>query len=351
MKAKQKLKKMWRNVRLPLLFTVLFTVLQIIAFIGTIAIFHFLRTAGVPLQGHKRTVSTVVFTIINLISGTLLAFIAMRIFLYPANKYIEGIDRIANGDYTVNINIQKLPIYRRFSEHFNKMVAELNLVEMLSNDFINNFSHEFKTPIVSIKGFAAMLKREDLTETERDEYLDIIINESERLAELSSSVLLLSRIEQQSILSDITNVNISEQIRRSIAIIYNKWEGKNIDFSLNKTEDIFLNGNEKLFEQVWLNILDNAAKFSPDNGHVEVLCETDETHAKITFTNTCDTISEETLTHIFDKFYQGDTSHKVKGNGLGLSIAQKIINIHGGYITVKYNDGKIHFIINLPNHT
>lgn len=349
MTTKQKLKKIWRNIRLPLLFTVLFTVLQIAAFFGTIAIFHFLKTAGIPIQGHRRTVSTAVFTIINLISGTLLAFIAMRIFLYPANKYIEGMDRIANGDYTVNINIQKLPIYRRFSEHFNKMVAELNLVEMLSNDFINNFSHEFKTPIVSIKGFAAMLKREDLTETERDEYLDIIINESERLAELSTSVLTLSKIEQQSILSDITSVNISEQIRRSISIIYNKWERKNIDFSLNETEDIFLSGNEKLLEQVWINILDNAAKFSPDNGNVEVLCETDETHAKITFTNACDTISEETLTHIFDKFYQGDTSHKVKGNGLGLSIAQKIINIHGGNITAQQTDGKISININISN--
>lgn len=149
------------------------------------------------------------------------------------------------------------------------MTDELSGIEILRTDFINNFSHEFKTPIVSILGFAKLLKLGNITEDEKTEYLNIIIEESQRLASLSETVLNLSRVESLSVLSDIQCFNLSEQIRQSILMLEQKWVKKNISFDL-QLDDIQITGNQQLLKQVWMNLIDNAVKFSPSDSTVTI---------------------------------------------------------------------------------
>ena len=158
--------------------------------------------------------------------GTTLAFLFSKLPLKPIRTVCEAADKIADGDYNVRINLKGPAEFIQLAESFNHMAEELGSVEMLRSDFVNNFSHEFKTPIVSVRGFAKMLKRDDLTDEERNEYLDTIITESERLAELSTNILNLTKIEQQTILTDKKQFNVSEQIRLVIAMLSGKWQEK-----------------------------------------------------------------------------------------------------------------------------
>lgn len=338
------MKKIWRKIKLPLMFTVIYLLITAISFVLLLLVTKLITASGIVTERHIRGLPEKVFIIANLFSGAATAFVVGRIILTPVNKYLDAVDAVASGDYSVRVDMKGAKISRRLSEHFNNMARELGSVEMLSRDFINNFSHEFKTPIASIRGFANMLKRDDLTIDERNEYLDIIISESERLSELSSNVLTLSKVEQQAILTDVTRVNVSEQIRRAVSILDSALNEKNIEFSMTGDE-IFIQGNENMLSQIWLNILGNAVKFSPGGGEVTVECRQSPDAAVITFTNECGEISEETLSHIFDKFYQGDASHTGKGNGLGLSIAKRIAELHRGNITASCADGKISFTV------
>ena len=209
--------------------------------------------------------------------------------------------------------------------------------------------HEFKTPIVSIRGFAKMLRRGDLTDEERVEYLDIIIAESERLAQLSTNVLSLSKIEQQTILTNKTTFNVSEQIRLVIAMLDTKWTDKHISISFDAPE-LFISGNENMLQEVWINLLDNAIKFSDKYGNVDVTAGKQDKNYVFTFTNYDISISDKNTTHHFDKFYQGDKSHSEKGNGLGLAIADRIINLHNGTIHLeKSNETKTTFVVTIPD--
>jgi signal transduction histidine kinase len=287
------------------------------------------------------------FAIFSIIVGTIVAMVFSRFPLSPLREIISASDRLAEGDFDVRINLRGPEELQNLNSSFNHMAEELGSIEMLRSDFVNNFSHEFKTPIVSVRGFAKILKYEDLTKEERDEYLDIIIYESERLAELATNVLNLSKVENQMILKDKTCYNGSEQIRRIIAILENKWAEKNIEI-LFDYDEINVCGNEELLNQLWTNLLDNAIKFSPENSTITINISQKPEKITITFTDQGIGISQGAADRIFDKFYQGDTSHATKGNGIGLTIAKRIVELHEGSITVKSNDIGTSFIVELP---
>lgn len=217
------------------------------------------------------------------------------------------------------------------------MAREIGSVEMLRSDFVNNFSHEFKTPIVSVRGFAKALKWDNLSEEERDEYLDIIISESERLADLSTNVLYLSKIEQQAILTDKHRFNLSEQMRLVIALLDKKLSGKDIQIYFDCGE-FSLVSNEEMLRQVWINLIDNAIKFSPAHGVIEIQITQVNGKTSVSVSNQGEKIPPETAAHIFEKFYQGDASHTTKGNGLGLAIVKRIIQLHGGMVSLKQSE-------------
>lgn len=287
---------------------------------------------------------------VSFVIGAALAFLFGRLFMRPINEIINMMNRLASGDYKARIYVEGVfrnhPALSELTDSINKLAAELENTEMLRSDFVNNFSHEFKTPIVSIAGFAKLLKTDDLSEDEKRDYINIIEEESLRLSDMATSVLNLTKIENQNILTGITHYNLSEQIRTCLLLLEKKWSGKDIDFSLDFGE-YFIFGNEDLLKQVWLNLLDNAIKFTPCGGKITVAIEKGADTVSVSVENTGSFIPKDERDRIFRKFYQCDTSHAGSGNGIGLAVVKRITELHGGTIDVTGTD-TAKFTVTLP---
>lgn len=258
--------------------------------------------------------------------------------LKPLLKVIDAIHKVSQGDFDVQVNLKGIGELEELSQSFNKMTYELSSIETLRKDFVNNFSHEFKTPIVSMRGFAKLLKDGDLKEEERQEYLDIIIAESERLVELSTNVLNMSKYENVEIITDKSCFRLDEQIRRVILLMEPKWEAKNLLINI-ELEEIIFNGNEEFTQQIWINLLDNAIKFTDPEGTIDIHLVHGNNGVLFTIKDDGPGMEKHTIQHIFDKFYQGETSHSISGNGLGLSIVKRITSLCKGTIQVESEPG------------
>ena len=268
--------------------------------------------------------------------------------LRPLHTLIQAIHEVSAGNYEVKIHLEHPKEFQELSECFNQMTEDLSGTEMFRSDFINNFSHEFKTPIVSILGFARLLKSQNLDTAQSQEYLDIIIEESQRLSELSATVLSLSKVESLTLLTDKTAYSLSEQIRESILLLESKWEKKRISFDIN-LEEVIIRADGPLLKQVWMNLLDNAIKFSPAEECITVALRSDNRNAVVSVKDHGIGMADNTQRFIFDKFYQGDTSHHMEGNGLGLPLVKRILELHKGTVAVKSQAGRgSTFIVRLP---
>ncbi|WP_294129545.1 HAMP domain-containing sensor histidine kinase [uncultured Clostridium sp.] len=325
--------KISKRITLSMHFGIFIFIINLITTFITGVLMYLLFSIGI--LNEKNIKSVMVLPIITLVSciliGTIVSACSSRVALKNIREFIEATDKLSRGDFSARLNINKPPEFKILSKNFNAMAKELGGIEVLRTDFINNFSHEFKTPIISIKGFAEILKDDDLSKEEKNEYLDIIIEESKRLSSLATNVLNLSKIETQVILNDIQRFNIGEQIRQSILLLDSKFQAKNILLDIN-IEDCYINGNKEMLNQVWVNLLDNAIKFNSKNGIVSINMKKEEGNIFINITDTGVGIESESIPKIFDKFYQGDISHATHGNGLGLTIVKKIIKLHGGTI-------------------
>ncbi len=340
----KKLKDSVRTVNLTMLLmlnlffnvTLILTVVTVLVVLGVDNGFFF-RDGSVNIGGAL----VVLYASCILIAVSIV--IAVRLALVkPILQMVQAMNQLAAGDFTVRLQPKPSGYepteIKEFKAAFNKAAEELSGTELLRKDFINNFSHEFKTPIVSINGFADLLLDEDVSPEEQREYLEIIRDESKRLAQLSSSVLLLNRVESQTILTDRADFPLDEQLRQSVLVTQQKWRDKMLDFQAELPPCTY-NGSEALLKEVWLNLLDNAAKFSPDGGVIGVTLRTDGGRVVVSVTDQGCGMDEETRRHIFEQFYQGDTSHKMQGNGLGLAMAQKVTALHGGTLTVTTTPG------------
>ena len=269
--------------------------------------------------------------------------------LRPMNELVHAMHDVSQGDFSVRVDDTDVPgDMGVLVTSFNEMAQELGGLEMFRKDFINNFSHEFKTPIVSIRGFARQLQRDDLTEEQRREYLDIIVSESDRLANMSSNVLLLSKLENQTIVTDKTLYRLDEQLRGCILLLEKQWEDKDLELDLDLEEIDFL-GNEEMMSHVWVNLLSNAVKFSPQGAPLQVTLRREDGRAVVRVRDSGEGMDEATRRRIFEKFYQGDTAHATEGNGLGLPLAKRIIDLCGGSIDVDSAPGRgTAFTVRLP---
>lgn len=289
--------------------------------------------------------------VISAIIGAMIAPLSSRFLVRPFNKLINQMNRLASGDFSARLEysdpLQKHPTFAELTDSFNTMARELESTEILRGDFVNNFSHEFKTPIVSIAGYAKILRRASLTKEEQQEYLAIIEEESLRLSDMATNVLSLTKVENQNILTDVTTFNLSEQIRSCILLLEPKWVEKNIEFRIEFGEHRIA-ANEELLKQVWINLIDNAIKFSPAGETVEVRVEAAPDEMTVTVLNPGDPIPEEKLTKIWNKFYQGDESHASQGNGIGLALVDKIVRLHNGQASVTCGEGQVAFTVILP---
>lgn len=314
-------------------FAIGFFVILCLAVLVSLVFMFFLHHIGILSSRASFEKPLLLFAFTSLLLGCFFSLIFSRRILAPIREAIDAVDELAGGNFDVHIELKGTKEAQELSRSFNHMAEELGSIELLRSDFVNNFSHEFKTPISSIRGFARMLQRDDLTSEEREEYLEIIVSESERLTELATNVLNLSKIENQTILSNQTVYNCSEQIRRTIVLLEPKWSKKGQRFFL-ECDEIRINANMELMEQVWINLFDNAIKFSPENTVIEVLIRKRPDYILVTVSDKGCGIRQEAETHIFDKFYQGDISHTVSGNGLGLAIVKKIVELHQGSVRI-----------------
>lgn len=349
------MKNISKHFTLTFLFSLASFCLQFVAIIAAGTVVYIMVQIGIlsePEDSSQTFVVPLLFMIfISLIIGSVGSIFVSRISLKPIYQLIEKINRLAAGDFKARLQFKKpllqKPAFHNLVESFNKMAEELEHTEMLRSDFINNFSHEFKTPIVSIAGFAKLLKKGNLTEEQKEECLGIIEEESLRLAAMATNVLNLTRVENQTILTEVAVFNLSEQLRSCILLLIDKWEKKNLDFKLDFKE-YMISANEELLKQVWINLIDNAIKFSPKGGRVELHIQKNNDRIEVSILNSGEDISIEEQKKIFNKFYQADSSHSTEGNGIGLAIARRVTELHNGRITVQSRNCITVFTVELP---
>ena len=284
--------------------------------------------------------------------GIMLTGATLRIWFGRINRITEGLREIAKGNFKARVaesdKKQVLTELGELERAFNQMASDLEGIEFFRNDFINNFSHEFKTPIVSIRGFARQLQSGNLTDEERREYIDIIVSESNRLANMSQNVLLLSKLEYLSIVTEKSEIQLDEQIRTSILLLEKDWSAKNIELDI-ELEEIKYVFNEEMMSHIWINLFSNAIKFSHRGGRIAISLRSVDGGVEFRISDGGVGMSEEVKARIFEKFYQGDSSHALQGNGIGLNIVQRIVTLAGGTILVEsaVDEGSV-FTVTLP---
>lgn len=253
-----------------------------------------------------------------------------------------------NGDYNIVIETKRKDEIGELTNNFNKMTKGLRSTENLQKEFINNVSHEIKTPISSIKGFATFLKDESLKPEEREEYANIIIEESDRLENLTSKMLRLSKLNNQDKIINKQKIELAEQIRKSINVLEPKLSRKNIKINVNLKELTFI-GDEDLMFQVWINLIENAIKFSKENGKISIKLFEENNNIIVIIKDNGMGMQEDELEKIFERFYQVDKSHSGEGCGLGLAIVKRIISLSNGELKInsKKNIGT-EVIVKLP---
>lgn len=287
--------------------------------------------------------------VISVVFGTMLSMVVSKRVLKPLNDLIAATREIAKGNLDVKVNPSiSIGEIGELISSFNNMTTELSSIELFRNDFINNFSHEFKTPIVSIRGFAKRLLDDHLSEAQRKEFAAIIVSESDRLTKMSSNVLLLTKYENQEMVTEKSTFSLDEQLRNCLLLFEKEWSEKNLDLQLDLTP-INYYGDQEMLSQVWTNLIANAVKFSHPAGSLEIRCYPDGSAVKVKIADSGIGMDDETCRHIFEKFYQGDSAHASLGNGLGLSIVKRILDLCGGQITVKSKkDVGTTFTVKLP---
>ena len=296
---------------------------------------------------------TIIVLVFSYLSSAALSIVINRNVFKPLRKLTKLTEQVAKGNYDVDVN----GITNFFTEKsdlgnlvnaFEDMTNELSSTEIFRNDFIHNFSHEFKTPIISIRGFARQLYKGNLTPEQQSEFAKIIMDESEHLANMSSNVLLLSKLESQEIVSDKESFSLDEQLRTCMLMMEEQWSEKNLTIDMD-LDEIDYYQNKDLLYHVWTNLFSNAVKFTKENGTVSVQCHRANDAIFVAVSDNGAGMDDETKKHIFEKFYQGDTSHATAGNGLGLSLVKRIVEMMDGRISVDSTLGKgSTFTVSLP---
>lgn len=325
------------GMKLTILSAIIILASEILSFTATIVI-------GFLYGGTNNTIQVVGSIIASFLIGSLLAFIIGNTVLKPLSELVKATKRVTGGDFNTALEIgwmerHTIKELRELIQDFNEMTEELRNTEMFRNDFISNFSHEFKTPLVSIRGFARQLYEGNLTEEQQREFSKIILDETEYLSVLSQNTLLMTNIENKDIITEKTDFSLDEQLRECMIRLEPRWSGKNINIDMD-LDEVYFYWNKTMLSHVWNNLFDNAVKFTPENGSIFVTCKRRDGLIVVTIKDSGCGIPEEALSHIFEKFYQADASHATKGNGLGLSLVKKVVELCGGDIFVKSEVGK-----------
>ena len=271
----------------------------------------------------------------------------------PVEKILDATHKVTKGDFSVKIPYVNLkPFHNEFDiiiEDFNTMIGELATIETLKTDFISNVSHEIKTPLAAIQNYATLLQEPDLSEEERLRYADHLYDVSKRMEGLISNILKLNKLENQQLLPSKKRYNLTEQLCGCMLVFEDEWEKKNLTIETDLQDDVMIKCDSELLEIVWNNILSNAVKFNKVHGTISLKLYTQAGNAVVVISDTGCGIDSETAKHIFDKFYQGDSSHSTQGNGLGLALVKRIAHMINAEVTVSSEpDVGTSFIVKVP---
>ncbi len=258
----------------------------------------------------------------------------------PIRKIQAFTQRIIHGDFSARLKNIRVGEYNKIVEDLNRMSEELSGIETLRTDFVANVSHELKTPLSVLQNYGALLEEPDLSEEKRIEYAKSINRVTKHLSELITNILRLNKLESQNLYPKVESCNLSEMLCECLLGFESQWENKNIEIESEIESDVYINTDSDMLSVVWSNLFSNALKFTPRGGKVRVcLKQENDNRISVSVSDTGCGMDEKTIKRIFDKFYQGDTSHSAKGNGLGLSLVKRVIDLIGGEILVESTPG------------
>lgn len=262
----------------------------------------------------------------------------------PVRQIAEATEKVIQGDFSVRIDIPKLTVAETgiplIAEHVNRMIEELAGTETLRTDFIANVSHELKSPLAVMQNYGTLLQQPDLPEDKRLEYAKVIADYCRSLADMVTNILKLNKLENQTIYPDARTYDLGEQLCECLLTFEDTWEKKELEIQTDIEENVLVKADPELLSLVWNNLFSNAIKFTEPGGTVSLRLKADGDRAVVHVSDTGCGISQEAGKHIFEKFYQGDTSHAVKGNGLGLALVKRVMDIAGGDVKVSSVVGK-----------
>ena len=282
--------------------------------------------------------SVAIYQTMGNLCGVVLAVVSAMLYR-RMEKLINGLDEVAKGNLDVELSLKYSGEYKAIYENFNRMVKELKNADEQQKQFMKDFSHEFKTPINSVKGMAEYLAVNELPKKEEKEYLNIMAKEAGRLSQLSQNTLLLSKLENMELIQKKEKYRLDSQIRNCAILQLPAFETKYISLEVNLPE-IWYFGNEELLDEVWTNLLDNARKYSSEHTTVFINGRKTEEGIWIEVKDEGEGMDDDIVSHIFERYYQGDDSHETSGFGLGLSIVKRIVELSGGSIRVESRAGK-----------
>ena len=281
----------------------------------------------------------------------MMSFLSSSRIARPVSQLTRAVQHVSKGDFSIQLPEDQDDEMGNLMRSFNRMTDALEKTSSRQKDFISSVSHEFRTPIASIKGYARLLKTEGLDEEKRQEYTDMIAQEADRLSRLSETLLRLSALEQQTDPASISTFRLDEQVRQVLLRMEPQWSAHDIEFDLD-LQELTVESDAELLNQVWTNLIQNAIKFSPDESQIHVAVRKNGEQAEFEVTDHGIGMSEETQRRIFDRFYQGDRSRSREGVGLGMSLVRRILNILNGEISIQseLNKGTT-MIVRLPMHS
>jgi len=327
---------------------VLMTIVILTSLITSLLTFLFFKQDLIPDNALITRLAFIIFALIVMFTSISITLLAYKHFFNPIEQLISALQKVGAGDFKVHLpEYNTDPEIHNINYNFNKMVTSLDSMEMLQTDFVQNVSHEFKTPLSVIEGYATLLYAAPLS-NELHDYTERILESTSQLSSLVSNILNLSNLENQQMVPDKKPFSLDEQIRQAVLSMESLWSKKNLIIDIDLPE-ISYYGNENLIFQIWANLLSNAIKFTPKGGIIAIKIEEDAESIYIEIHDSGIGMSEEVQARIFDKFYQGEQNRNMEGNGLGLSLVKRILNLCDGTITVKsFPDYGSTFTVELP---
>jgi len=291
----------------------------------------------------------VLLLVVALVALVVSVFRVSRSATDPIVKVTGAMQEVAMGNFDVQVSLREnVNELQQLQNGFNMMVNDLKNNAYLRRDFMSNVSHELKTPLAIMNGYAKLLQEDGLTDGERAEYAGFIAEESERLIKVTANMLRLCKIDAEHAVFANDVFSLDEQIRTAILLLESRWNGKNIAVNVDLRE-IEYTGDADLLSQVWINLIENAIKYTPEGGTIDVCMMESTDGITVSVADSGEGMTPDTMEHMFEMFYQGDPSHKKEGSGLGLSIVKRIVEMHGGSIAVASAPGAgSRFDITLP---